>query len=63
MGTTADSGNGAATTAPEPASAGFGVVTVIPSLLVLPSLLEPEGHRIALMAVISRSLTLSGNGT
>ena len=32
MGTIGGSGKGAATTAPEPASAGFGVVTVIPSL-------------------------------
>src|SRR3954468_24377160 len=32
MGTCGGSGKGAATTSPEPASDGFGVVTVIPSI-------------------------------
>ena len=62
MGTTGACVKRAATTAPEPAWAGSGVVTVNPSLLFLLSLSKPKGYCIALIAVVSRSLTLSGNG-
>src|SRR5690349_15930548 len=64
MGVACDSGNCAATTAPEPASMGFGVVTVMPSQSWCRSL-KPDsvGYCIALIAVTNRSLTLSGNGT
>lgn len=64
-----------ATITPEPASTGVSIVTVIPSLLVVSSplnrLLSPlqdiaQGaicYRIALIALTSRFLIVSGIGT
>ncbi|CAG7307716.1 hypothetical protein PICSAR55_04367 [Mycobacterium avium subsp. paratuberculosis] len=66
MGVADGSGNGAATTAPEPASVGFGPenpVTVRPPQSCRRSLKpRPAGYCNALIAVTSRCLTLSGSG-